>query len=124
LQRPLPSSPAIDLRWPNDVLLNGRKCAGILAHVDRGCVIAGIGINVHQREFPPGLDTPATSLLLEGIRAAREALLIALVQAVDHSCALPAAEILRQFAAASTFADGRRVHAEAGGTGIVVDTQL
>ena len=56
-----------DLRWPNDVLLNGKKCAGVLAQLEGETIIAGIGINVSQTEFPDDLETPATSLLLEGV---------------------------------------------------------
>ena len=37
---------APDLRWPNDVLLQGKKCAGILANMEGDAIIAGIGINV------------------------------------------------------------------------------
>lgn len=45
-----------DLRWPNDVLLNGGKCAGIIAQLDGTAVIAGIGINVNQNKFPDELE--------------------------------------------------------------------
>ena len=55
---------APDLRWPNDVLIDGRKCAGIIAQLDGDAVIAGIGINVSQTEFPPEFE--ATSLRLSG----------------------------------------------------------
>ena len=61
-----------DLRWPNDVLLSGRKVAGVLAQSEQNRLIAGIGINVLQREFPEGLDTPATSLAIEGIETTRD----------------------------------------------------
>src|SRR5204862_236709 len=81
-----------DLRWPNDVLLNGKKCAGVLAQLEGDTIIAGIGINVRQIEFPDDLETPATSLLLEGVQIAREDLLVALASAVDHYCQLPAEE--------------------------------
>jgi BirA family transcriptional regulator, biotin operon repressor / biotin---[acetyl-CoA-carboxylase] ligase len=108
-----------DLRWPNDVLLRGRKCAGILAHANGEALIAGIGINVSQAEFPEGLETPATSLLLEGARVEREDLLGALVLAVDDACLLPGNEILRQFQAASTYASGQRVRFE-GGEGVTL----
>src|ERR1700733_12422214 len=43
---------ACDLLWPNDVLINGRKTAGILAQLVDNCIIAGIGINVNQQELP------------------------------------------------------------------------
>ena len=57
----------IDLRWPNDLLLGARKTGGILVEAQSesnsvAFVVVGIGINVHQREFDPGLATPATSL--------------------------------------------------------------
>ena len=55
------------LKFPNDVLLDGRKVAGILAEASEGRVVLGIGINVHQSgdELPVGIDPPATSLDLE-----------------------------------------------------------
>jgi BirA family biotin operon repressor/biotin-[acetyl-CoA-carboxylase] ligase len=104
-----------DLRWPNDVLLLERKCAGVLAQLEDGAVIAGIGINVSQTQFPAGLDTPATSLLLEGAQVSREDLLLALVDAVDRYCVLPAPEILQRFTEASSYAEGRRIRATVDG---------
>ncbi len=52
---------ACDLRWPNDVLVNERKVAGILTQLVESCIVAGIGINVNQTSFPTDLRTPATS---------------------------------------------------------------
>ena len=103
--------PQADLRWPNDVLLRERKCAGILAQAEGNAVIAGIGINVSQTSFPDGLDTPATSLALEGITISREDLLTNLISAVDRYVALPHEEILRQFERASSYVNGKRVRA-------------
>jgi BirA family biotin operon repressor/biotin-[acetyl-CoA-carboxylase] ligase len=60
------------LKWPNDILLNGKKVCGILleaqwnASVMRSAII-GIGINVRQSKFPEELNTIATSLLLNNI---------------------------------------------------------
>jgi BirA family transcriptional regulator, biotin operon repressor / biotin---[acetyl-CoA-carboxylase] ligase len=99
-----------DLRWPNDVLIGGRKCAGILAVVESGAVIAGIGINVGQREFPPELE--ATSLLLEGASTTREEVLTALIEAVEEFCAKEPEEIRCLFEGASSYAHGRRVRVE------------
>jgi BirA family biotin operon repressor/biotin-[acetyl-CoA-carboxylase] ligase len=55
------------LKHPNDVLLRGRKVAGVLAEAREGRVVLGVGINVSQREeeLPPRPEAPATSLLLE-----------------------------------------------------------
>lgn len=46
------------IKWPNDVMLNRRKVAGILSELSGGTVVVGIGINVNQTrdELPP--DTP------------------------------------------------------------------
>ena len=108
-----------DLRWPNDVLLNGKKCAGVLAQLDGNTIIAGIGINVSQTEFPDDLETPATSLLLEGVTVAREDLLVALVECVDRYTRLSSDEIVRQFTNASSYVFGKRVRVEAGVAGLV-----
>jgi BirA family biotin operon repressor/biotin-[acetyl-CoA-carboxylase] ligase len=102
-----------DLRWPNDVLLDGRKCAGVLAQLEGGAVIAGIGINVNQTEFPDELE--ATSLLLAGATATRENVLAALLEAVDRYCSEEPEEIRRLFEASSSYARGRRVRAEQDG---------
>lgn len=82
---------AVDLRWPNDLLIGERKAGGILVEAQtksKGpphAVVVGIGINVHQRAFPPGLDTPATSLDLEkGRPIARPALLAALLKSLER----------------------------------------
>jgi BirA family biotin operon repressor/biotin-[acetyl-CoA-carboxylase] ligase len=108
---------APDLRWPNDVLLNWRKCAGILTQLEGDAIIAGIGINVSQTTFPPELD--ATSLLLAGATVKGENVLVALVNAIDRCCLTleehgPDA-ILRMFEASSSYAVGRRVRVEQAG---------
>src|SRR5579864_9093543 len=73
-----------DLRWPNDVLVNGKKVAGILAQLTESTAIAGIGINVNHQRFPADLAQEATSLYLESRHEhSREAILIALLPAVD-----------------------------------------
>jgi BirA family biotin operon repressor/biotin-[acetyl-CoA-carboxylase] ligase len=105
-----------DLRWPNDVLVNGKKCAGVLAQLEGDTIIAGIGINVSQTGFPDDLETPATSLLLEGVTVSREDLLVALVECVDRYTRFSSDQILRQFTNASSYVFGKRVRVEAGVT--------
>ena len=56
------------LKWPNDLLLNNKKIAGVLCeyHATKfPAVIIGIGINVNQTEFPSDIKEIATSLKLE-----------------------------------------------------------
>jgi BirA family biotin operon repressor/biotin-[acetyl-CoA-carboxylase] ligase len=68
------------LKWPNDVLLDGKKVAGILAELGapRGRIdwaVVGIGVNVHHRgeDFPPELRPRATSVFLASGRSAPRA---------------------------------------------------
>lgn len=44
---------SLSLKWPNDVLIGGRKVAGILCERKDDCVIAGIGVNVMRQKFSP-----------------------------------------------------------------------
>ena len=68
----------IDVKWVNDLYLNGRKVAGILAEGvlapdgTLAAVVLGIGINLGAMTFPPDLQPIATSLGNEGYRLTRE----------------------------------------------------
>lgn len=59
---PVAEAPKVALKWPNDVLIGGRKVAGILCERNGETVIVGVGINVKQRVFPPELADKAISL--------------------------------------------------------------
>jgi BirA family transcriptional regulator, biotin operon repressor / biotin---[acetyl-CoA-carboxylase] ligase len=75
------------VKWPNDVLIDGRKVAGILAEAREGRVVLGIGINVHQTadQLPERGEHPATSLLLEtGRRVQRAELLASLLDYLER----------------------------------------
>ena len=78
----------VRLKWPNDVLVSGRKLAGILLEsriVAEPIVVAGTGINLRQRTFPAALAGAATSVDLEGGRPVeREELLEAVLDAFDR----------------------------------------
>jgi len=77
------------LKWPNDVLAGGRKCAGILVQRTGEAVIAGIGVNVNQKIFPADLQGLATSLRMESGRVqSREDLLVDLLLSVDKYTSL------------------------------------
>jgi BirA family biotin operon repressor/biotin-[acetyl-CoA-carboxylase] ligase len=58
---------AITVKWPNDVLADGRKLAGILLEAGPGWLAVGIGVNLAS--FPPDTEFPATSLAQLGIAA-------------------------------------------------------
>lgn len=105
---------AADLKWPNDLLIGGKKAAGILLTYDSGAVLAGIGINVNHTRFPAELAGLATSLRLAGRRElSREPLLVRVVEGVERHAALLAeagpGAILDAFTQASSSVAGKRV---------------
>jgi BirA family biotin operon repressor/biotin-[acetyl-CoA-carboxylase] ligase len=75
------------LKWPNDVLVGGRKIAGVLLEsrtVVAPLVVIGVGINLRQRSFPEALEPVATSVLRETGRAITpETMLDALLASFD-----------------------------------------
>jgi BirA family transcriptional regulator, biotin operon repressor / biotin---[acetyl-CoA-carboxylase] ligase len=76
-----------EVKFPNDVLLRGRKVAGILAEASEGRVVLGVGVNVSQSpgQFPSDARTPATSLLVETGRVVdRAELLATLLERLDR----------------------------------------
>ncbi|GHU30407.1 biotin--[acetyl-CoA-carboxylase] ligase [Spirochaetia bacterium] len=52
----------IAIKWPNDVLVDSKKIAGILIEVDQDIIYIGIGINVGQTTFEPELQTKTNSI--------------------------------------------------------------
>ena len=83
--------PCPSLKWPNDVLIGGRKVSGILTEMSsrEGVtehVVLGIGVNVNGSGFPPELEAIATSVALETGRAAidRERFLAVLLGALER----------------------------------------
>jgi BirA family biotin operon repressor/biotin-[acetyl-CoA-carboxylase] ligase len=78
--------PEAMVRWPNDVVVGGRKLAGILAEVRDGAVVVGIGVNANHAadDFPADARVAPTSLrLLRGGRVDRAALLADVLEAVE-----------------------------------------
>jgi BirA family biotin operon repressor/biotin-[acetyl-CoA-carboxylase] ligase len=110
---------ACDLRWPNDLLLNEKKLAGILVQApDAGVLIAGIGVNVNQSAFPEELRSIATSLRLEtGQEYSREALLDRIVaeslRFAEFLTDRGKRSILEQFEARSSYVRGKLVEVDA-----------
>lgn len=83
----------IRLKWPNDVLLAGRKISGILLESCTGSgspggLVAGIGINVRAGAVPPGLEAAATSLEEGLVALPRRRLLVAVMRRVQEACGL------------------------------------
>ena len=77
----------VQIKWPNDVMLNRRKVAGVLGELRDGMVVLGIGINVNQTrdELPPDARQPAGSLrTITGREHDREAILATLLARLEH----------------------------------------
>jgi BirA family biotin operon repressor/biotin-[acetyl-CoA-carboxylase] ligase len=108
---------AADIRWPNDVLLHGKKCAGILVEsVFAGdamrYAVIGIGLNVNHESFPEPLSQTATSLRIEtGHPQSREVLLTTLLRALEAELAALDAgdDVLERFTAASSWVRNKQV---------------
>ena len=77
-----------EIKLPNDVLISGRKVAGILAEAREGRVVLGVGVNVNvpESDLPVDVDRPATSLLVEtGHELDRAELLVELLERLERA---------------------------------------
>lgn len=111
---------AAAIKWPNDVLLDGRKVAGILAEgrPQEGWVVLGVGLNVAVAEddFPPQLRTSATSL--GGAPADVEPALALLLERLAHWLAASPPDAMDAYRARDALA-GREI-AWNGGRGVAL----
>ncbi len=73
---------AITVKWPNDVLADGRKLAGILLEAGPGWLAIGVGINLAT--FPEGTEFPATSLAALGVMVPADDALVLLAARFAH----------------------------------------
>jgi len=115
-----------DLKWPNDVLIDGKKVCGILTEMNAEAtrvryIVVGIGINVNQASFPKELQ--ATSLrLVTGSEWSRVELVAALLKSLDREYrrlledSRARESILRRFAESSSWVQGKAVRIEENGS--------
>jgi BirA family biotin operon repressor/biotin-[acetyl-CoA-carboxylase] ligase len=123
----------IDLKWPNDVLIAGKKVCGILTEMNAEAtrvryIVVGIGINANQASFPKEIEGEATSLrLATGSEWSRVELTAALLKSLDREYRLlveqakqpdARASILRRFAEQSSWVRGKQVRVEENGSGV------
>ena len=79
---------AAQLKWPNDVMVNRRKVAGVLAEASDGAVVLGIGVNVNQarEQLPAEATVPPGSLYTsDGVRRERAPLLADLLLSLERT---------------------------------------
>jgi BirA family transcriptional regulator, biotin operon repressor / biotin---[acetyl-CoA-carboxylase] ligase len=76
------------LKWPNDVMVNRRKVAGVLAEAREGAVVVGIGVNVNQTRAELPADAPvapASLLTTDGVRRERAPILADLLRTLERA---------------------------------------
>jgi BirA family transcriptional regulator, biotin operon repressor / biotin---[acetyl-CoA-carboxylase] ligase len=123
-----------DLKWPNDLLIDGKKFCGILTEMNAEVmrvryIVVGIGINVNQQTFRTDLGTATSLLLATGTEWSRVDLAAALLKSLDRQyremLAKPDArqQILRRFADASSWVRGKHVRIEENGSAVEGTTE-
>ena len=125
----------VDLKWPNDVLIDGKKVCGILTEMnaEATCVrhiVVGIGINVNHTDFPIDLQSDATSLrLVTGREWSRVEVAAALLKSLNREYRALLEQqnarqsILQRFAQRSTWVLGKQVCIQENGSSITGVTQ-
>jgi BirA family biotin operon repressor/biotin-[acetyl-CoA-carboxylase] ligase len=115
------------IKWPNDVMVNRRKVAGVLGEARDGVVVLGIGINVNQtrEQLPEDAVTPPASLrTISGREHDRTALLTTLLGRLDDvygQWRSGGLEVLYGELGARDFVRGRRLMLDGrAGTGVMV----
>lgn len=117
------------VKWPNDVLLEERKVAGILAEMKGDAVVVGIGVNVNQtgEQLPRDAKVAAASLhTLDGAIRDREAVLVAVLHRLDRCYAAwrgSGLAAVHSELVERDFLRGRRVTTDAGaGVAVGIDS--
>lgn len=95
------------IKWPNDIVISGRKVSGMLLEMtaDENAVydvVAGVGVNVHQKVFDEEIAHTASSLdLLCGRRLSRAALVCAFLEEFERAMALDGEAMMADYVARS-----------------------
>jgi BirA family biotin operon repressor/biotin-[acetyl-CoA-carboxylase] ligase len=119
---------AVQVKWPNDVMVNRRKVAGVLAEAIEGTVVLGIGLNVNQTREELPLEArvaPGSLYTADGVRRERAPLLADLLRSLEADYDLwleGGLEALYDTLGARDFLRGRRVYVDGqAGVGIGID---
>ena len=116
---------SVDLKWPNDLLLGGRKFCGILTEMNAEAtrvrhLVVGVGINVNQTKLPAELKEIATSIKIEtGTEWSRVELCAALLKSLDREYrellsdgTAARSSVMKRFEQNSSSVRGRKVRVE------------
>jgi BirA family biotin operon repressor/biotin-[acetyl-CoA-carboxylase] ligase len=119
-------SSTLDLKWPNDLLIAGKKICGILTEMNAEPtrvrhIVVGIGINVNQAAFPAELEQATSLRLASGSEWSRVELTAALLKSLHREYAQLVTQtgaresILRRFAERSSWVKGKKIRVEENG---------
>jgi BirA family biotin operon repressor/biotin-[acetyl-CoA-carboxylase] ligase len=89
----------VGIKWPNDIVVAGRKLAGVLVETRGERAFVGVGINVAHERFEGELESRATSMAILGARVDRLAVLETLVAALDRALSAPDSALVDGFLA-------------------------
>ncbi len=119
---------AAQIKWPNDVLINRRKVAGILAEASEGAVVLGVGLNVNQSraQLPADAKVAAGSLLTtDGVKRDRAPILVDLLHRLERTYDRwrdGGLDAVYEGLGARDFLRGRRVYVDGdAGLGVAID---
>jgi BirA family biotin operon repressor/biotin-[acetyl-CoA-carboxylase] ligase len=90
---------AVGIKWPNDVVDDGRKLAGVLVEQAGGRALIGVGVNVSQTDWPPGLAGRAVSLAELGTPVDRVEAVAAVIESMSRALRLAPDELGDEFSA-------------------------
>lgn len=120
----------VDLKWPNDGIVQGRKVCGILTEMNAEAtrvryIVVGIGINVNHTHFPEELQEQATSLrMITGNEWSRVELTAALLKSFEREYRQLTDDgdarqsILRRFSEQSSWVRGKQVRVDENGSSV------
>jgi len=119
----------VDIKWPNDILLNDSKVCGILTETgiegrSIKYIITGIGVNLNHEQFPDYLAQSATSIFIEtGCRVERDRFCLRLLSHLDRWYDIfltqGGAPVLSRWRDLSTYGEGKRVSVSFGNHQII-----
>lgn len=92
-----PNPTVVSIKWPNDIVINSRKLAGILVEQDSRMARIGVGMNIAQPSFPAELADRACSLLQLGVEVDRATAVAALIRHMDGAISESDGELTREF---------------------------
>lgn len=88
---------SVGIKWPNDIIVDGRKLAGILIEQYGALTLIGVGLNVRQQSWPAELADRAISLAQTGSIVDRVDVIATVLASIDEALQLDESRLVREF---------------------------